>query len=155
MADSKPIEMLKSDHRKVEGLFNDFDLTEDLEEKQSIAKEACENLKIHAQVEEENFYPELEKFSEEGKSMIADSKREHQEIKDHISEIEKADPQSEEFEEHFRQMEETTKHHVQEEESKVFPFAEENMKDQMGAEMSAKMMATKGKAMAGQKLEEL
>jgi hemerythrin superfamily protein len=154
MPDQKPIEMLKSDHRRVEGLFNDFDQTdtEDYESKQSIAEDVCEDLKVHAQVEEEVFYPEVEGVSDEGKEMIKDSRREHQEIKDLITQLESMNPEDDEYEEKFKSLEDVTKHHVQEEESKVFPFAEENLADKMGMGMTAKMMAMKGKEMGEEKL---
>lgn len=154
MSDQKPIEMLKNDHRKVEGLFNDFNQTdsEKYEDKKSIAEDAFKKLKVHAKVEEEIFYPKVEKASDEGKEMIRDSLKEHQEIKDLVSQLESMDPEDDDYDEKFKSLEDVTKHHVQEEESKVFPFAEEKIGEQMGMGMSAKMMAIKGKEMGKEKL---
>jgi hemerythrin superfamily protein len=51
------IMLLKADHKKVKQLFSEFQDTEDEEEKFEIADEICTELKIHAQIEEEIFYP--------------------------------------------------------------------------------------------------
>jgi hemerythrin superfamily protein len=154
MADPTPIEMLKNDHRKVEKLFRDYSAAEvdNYEAKKSIAEDICLNLKTHARLEEELFYPEIEKFSAEGAMLIAASRRQHEEIKNLVSQIEKMAPQDLEYDATMAILEGATLNHVQEEENQVFPFAERNISQKMGAGMTAKMVANKGKDMLGETL---
>src|SRR5436190_3543349 len=51
------IEMLKQDHRKVEGLFRQFGQSSDDELKQRLVAQICEELILHMRLEEEIFYP--------------------------------------------------------------------------------------------------
>ena len=52
------IALLKADHRTVEDLFAKFEKASG-SSKQAIAEEICNDLKIHATIEEEIFYPAL------------------------------------------------------------------------------------------------
>ena len=52
------IALLKADHRTVEDLFAKFEKASG-SKKQAIAEEICNDLKIHAMIEEEVFYPAL------------------------------------------------------------------------------------------------
>ncbi len=54
---SDAIMLLKADHRKVNGLFEQFEHGRNAARKQAIAHEICTELKIHAMIEEEIFYP--------------------------------------------------------------------------------------------------
>ena len=51
------IALLKHDHREVEDLFKKFQNASGADRKWQIAQQICNELKIHAQIEEEIFYP--------------------------------------------------------------------------------------------------
>jgi hemerythrin superfamily protein len=55
------IEILKNDHRQVEKMFKEFDQLQrsdsDDESKREVVERACAALTVHAQIEEEIFYP--------------------------------------------------------------------------------------------------
>ena len=51
------IALLKADHRKVEELFEKFEGAKGTATKQKLAEQICTELKIHATIEEEIFYP--------------------------------------------------------------------------------------------------
>jgi hypothetical protein len=51
------IALLKADHRQVEELFEAFASSDSDEEKAGLAESICDALTIHAQIEEELFYP--------------------------------------------------------------------------------------------------
>jgi len=53
------IALLKADHRTVEDLFEQFENARGKDSKQEIAEQICTELKIHAMIEEEIFYPAL------------------------------------------------------------------------------------------------
>ena len=63
MAETKSqdaIALLKADHRAVEELFEKFEKASDYERKRKLAEEICLELSVHAQIEEEIFYPACE-----------------------------------------------------------------------------------------------
>lgn len=59
MAESKQdaIALLKSDHDEVEGLFKQYEKASGTGRKQELARRICRELTVHAQIEEEIFYP--------------------------------------------------------------------------------------------------
>ena len=58
-SETNAIAMLKQDHETVKGLFEKFEDAKDGAEKQKIISEAVHELKIHATIEEEIFYPAI------------------------------------------------------------------------------------------------
>ena len=55
------VQMIKQDHRKVASLFDKYKSTKGEEAKRRIAEQAIEQLEVHALVEEDIFYPAVEK----------------------------------------------------------------------------------------------
>ena len=55
-----PISMLKEDHRKVKDLFDQFEKAKDTRIQKQVANKAIQELKVHAAIEEEIFYPGIE-----------------------------------------------------------------------------------------------
>jgi hemerythrin superfamily protein len=58
--------LLREDHRNVQKLFKQFTRAKEDPEKQQIVATACQELKVHTQIEEEIFYPELRSVLNEG-----------------------------------------------------------------------------------------
>lgn len=140
--------MLKRDHRKVGELFNDFHGQKSDDDRKRIAEKIFKNFEVHAKVEEEIFYPEVRGVSQEGEGMIRHAIEEHQKVRDMINELRGSDvSRSMDWEKKIVEMHKVIDDHVSEEESKVFPFAESNIKDKLGIGMSAKFMAIKTKEM--------
>src|SRR5947209_19028814 len=54
------IGLLKQDHRTVEELFEKFEKASGTERKRKLAEEICLELSVHAEIEEELFYPACE-----------------------------------------------------------------------------------------------
>ena len=59
MATSAPdaIALLKADHRKVEGLFEDFEKATASAKKAALVRQICTELTVHTKIEEDIFYP--------------------------------------------------------------------------------------------------
>jgi len=116
------IELLKSDHEKVKGLFEQFEDAESQEEKESIIQQAIEELKVHAQIEEEIFYPALRGEVED--DLMNEADEEHHVARILIAEL---DMNEEEDEAHrnakFTVLAESVKHHIKEEEGELMPQA--------------------------------
>ena len=51
------VSLLMADHRKVEGLFEQFEKASGAEKKRRLPQEICTELTIHTLIEEEIFYP--------------------------------------------------------------------------------------------------
>lgn len=115
------LEMLEEDHRKVEELFEKYDgLENDDKGKGELAKQICRELTIHAQIEEEIFYPRAREATKDD-DLIDESIVEHGSVKHLIQEIEDMGPGDDLFDAKIRVLEEMVKHHIREEEEELFP----------------------------------
>jgi hemerythrin superfamily protein len=137
------IELLMSDHRKVEDLFEQYDQEKDSDDgtRREIAQKICAELTIHAQVEEELFYPWLrENLEDDEMEMVEEAQVEHQTAKDLIAQIEGATDIDEVFNAKVKVLSEYIKHHVQEEENEIFPEVRDEQEelDELGQEMAAR-----------------
>ena len=54
------IDLLKSDHRQVEKLFQQFRNTDDVPRREALVVRICRAIEMHAQLEQEIFYPAFE-----------------------------------------------------------------------------------------------
>ena len=130
-------QMIRQDHKKVEGLFKKFEQTKGAQAKRRLAENAMAELEVHAALEEEIFYPAVKKEVEDG-SMVQEAIEEHQTVKQLISQLKGMDEADEEFESQFSQLVENVQHHVEEEENEMLPKVEESELDlnSLGQQMS-------------------
>lgn len=122
-AQKDALQLLKSDHAEVKALFDQFEkLGEegDALEKESLVREACANLTVHATLEEEIFYPAAREVPDVD-ALLNEAAVEHGGAKDLITKLEAMDSDDEMFDAHFTVLSEYIKHHVKEEEGELFP----------------------------------
>ena len=121
MADFKKqdaVALLKEDHRTVEELFEKFEKASGDGRKEKIAKQICLELTVHAQIEEEIFYPACEGKIEE--DLIKEAYVEHDGAKILIAEIESGSESGDEFyDAKVKVLQEQIEHHVEEEEQRM------------------------------------
>ena len=124
MADTKQdaIALLKADHRTVEDLFAQFESASGDGRKRKIAEQICLELTVHAQIEEEIFYPACEGKVEE--DLLKEAYVEHDGAKVLISELLNSDPSNEFYDAKIKVLSEDIKHHVKEEEKREGLFAQ-------------------------------
>lgn len=116
------ISILKSDHKKVKGLFEQFENTDNLREKKKIAAEAIMDLKIHAEIEEKIFYPAVrEELDDE--DIMNEADEEHHVAKLLIGELDQMDGTEDHWEAKFTVLAENIRHHIKEEEGEMMPKA--------------------------------
>lgn len=129
-------QLIRQDHRRVEGLFKKYGQTKGAQGKRRIAQNAMTELEVHAALEEEIFYPAIEK--EIDRSMLQEARQEHQKVKQAIAELKKLQDDEEEFDSTFTEMMEDVRHHVEEEENEMLPQVEETELNlsQLGQQMS-------------------
>ncbi len=111
--------LLMDDHRAVKKLFKQFEATQATAEKRAIATETCQKLSVHAQIEEEIFYPALRDVSEKLDDMLDEAKVEHGVAKALIAKIEAGETDM--LDANYKVLTEYVGHHVEEEESELFP----------------------------------
>jgi len=115
------IAMLKRDHDNVKTLFDQFEKAERKAEKQKIAKQALEELRIHATLEEELFYPAVRQQLKNGVMNEADE--EHHVAKILVAELDAMSDDNDHFDAKFTVLAESVRHHIKEEESQMLPQA--------------------------------
>lgn len=118
------LQLLRDDHEKVKSLFQDFEEAEDSKTKQRICDETLTELKVHAQVEEEIFYPAVRSELDED-DLMDEAIEEHHVAKMLIGELEDMSADNDQFDAKFTVLGEVIDHHVQEEEGEMFPKVEE------------------------------
>jgi hemerythrin superfamily protein len=114
------LDLLEQDHREVEELFDEFDELNDDSKKHQVAQTICKMLTVHAQIEEEIFYPEVRGATKDN-DLIDEALVEHDSAKYLIEEIEDMEPGDDLFEARVRVLEDQIKRHVREEEEELFP----------------------------------
>ena len=111
------IQLLSADHREVEALFEQFEKARTKDRKQKIAQQICTELKIHAMIEEEIFYPALRgKISDDD---LDEAYVEHDGAKVLINQIEAGSPDEEFYDAKVKVLQEEIEHHVKEEEKQA------------------------------------
>jgi len=108
------IQLLKADHRTVEELFESFEKAGGDGRKEKIAKRICTELKVHAMIEEEIFYPALRGKIED--DLLDEAYVEHDGAKVLINDIEAGGPSGDFYDAKVKVLQEEIEHHVKEEE---------------------------------------
>ena len=136
---SDAIALLRADHRLVSELFEQFEKARSPTKKKALVQQICTELTVHAQVEEEVFYPAV-KAALKDDELIPEARVEHETLKWLIAQVESVEPDGEEYDAKIQVMAEYVKHHVKEEQNEIFPKAKAaglDMTD-LGAQIAAR-----------------
>jgi len=112
--------LLKADHQLVQQLFDKFEKTRAEDRKSALAEQICNELAVHAQIEEEIFYPAAREAIRDT-DLISEATVEHQSAKDLIEQIQSVGSGDDLFEAKVTVLGEYVRHHVREEEREMFP----------------------------------
>lgn len=132
------IELLKSQHREVEALFEEFEKLSERagKSRMQIFEKIAHKLTCHARIEEKIFYPE-------GKSIDKDTTmeafEEHDVVKSLIKKIAQIQPNDESFKAKMTVLKEIVQHHVEEEEGEFFPKMQKELGDERLKELGSEM----------------
>ena len=114
------IALLKADHKEVSDMFEAYEHTRSISNKKTLVDKICTALSVHAQVEEEIFYPTVQPAIHD-KELVPEARVEHASLKDLIAQIEGVEPDGEMFDAKVKVLSEYVKHHVKEEQNEMFP----------------------------------
>jgi hemerythrin superfamily protein len=127
-AERDACDLLDADHKAVKKMFKDYEeLTSSrsrnvTQKKKDLAQQICQELTVHAQIEEEIFYPALREAFKET-DLIDEAAVEHQTAKDLIKQIQAAGEPDDMFDAKVKVLGEYIDHHVKEERGEMFPKA--------------------------------
>lgn len=122
------IALLISDHRDVSELFKQFEELGDRAnaKKKKIVDAVCTALTVHAQIEEEIFYPAVRASVKDANDLVDEAAVEHASAKELIMQLQEMDPEDDLYDAKVKVLSEQIEHHVQEEEKEMFPQAKKS-----------------------------
>jgi len=118
------IALLMADHDEVEALFKQFQQAKkNGGDKADIVEQICKALTVHAEIEEEIFYPAARGAlaDKDEDDLIDEAEVEHASIKSLVEQLQDTDPNDELFDAKVKVLCEYVNHHVKEEEGEIFP----------------------------------
>lgn len=142
--------LLREDHAEVSEMFEKFEKRKDKmtsKQKQELVEEICTALTVHAQIEEEIFYPAVRPEIDD-EDLMDEAVVEHQSLKELIAKIEAEGPEGEYYDAHVTVLGEYVKHHVKEEQGEMFKKVRATDIDlkQLGARLRQRKMDLMGEA---------
>jgi hypothetical protein len=138
--------LLRADHQLVQELFDKFEKTRAEDRKSALAEQICNELTVHAQIEEEIFYPAVREAIRD-EDLIDEATVEHQSAKDLIAQIQPGGSGDELLEAKVTVLGEYVRHHVREEQNELFPQVRKTRLDLKA--LGQQLMQRKEELMAG------
>ena len=129
--------MIRLDHTHVLATFHQYKVADDNPRvKKGLVNTICLALEVHAQLEEEIFYPALREVSDN--EAIRKAVPEHNEMKRLIGVLRGLEPDAASYDQTFMELMRDVMHHVADEETILLPEAERVLKDELG-DLGARM----------------
>lgn len=139
------ITMLKSDHATVKRLMRELNDTTERATKQreALVAQIERELKMHAQLEEEIFYPAFKAASRgtDAEEMFYEAAEEHHIVDMVLPALKAANPKSHEFKAKAKVLLDLLEHHIKEEETQMFPEARDLFGEEQLRELGDMMQA--------------
>lgn len=152
-AQEQVIALLKEDHKRVKKAFREFEKADEQGDTATcvaLVKQVCDELDVHAKLEEELFYPKAREALEE-EDLIDEAEVEHKSLKRLIADLKAGSPDDPHWKASFIVLSEYVKHHVREEETEMFPQLSKARLD--WAEMLEAMQTRKAQLMKRKGME--
>ncbi len=129
-------DLIRTDHTKVLSAFHRYKMASGNARKQALVNTVCLALEVHAQMEEEIFYPAIRA---QHPALVEKSVPEHDEMRALIATLRAMQPGGEEYDRTFMELMRKVMHHVADEETTLLPYAERLLASELG-ELGARMM---------------
>jgi hypothetical protein len=137
-------DMIRADHTRVLAAFHRYKADSSATRKKAIADLICTSLQVHAQIEEEIFYPAMRAA---GSTLLDELEPEHQEMRSLIATLSGMRPGEAQYDLTFMELMREVMHHVADEETMLLTNAESVLGDRLG-ELGAQMMKRRLQLMA-------
>ena len=133
-------QLLKEDHQKVSGIFQQLEPTTERAEKTrtELFARLKEELDVHARIEEAVFYPAI-KQAAETREIVLEGFEEHHVIKMLLKELEGMPVDTEQWAAKCKVLQENVEHHVEEEEGEMFQKARDVLTEEQINDLGARM----------------
>jgi hemerythrin superfamily protein len=129
--------MIRLDHTHVLTTFHQYEIDTNAGTKQALVNTVCLALEIHAQLEEEIFYPAMRTVGVDS-AVLDKSVPEHDEMRRLIERLRSMAPADAGYDQTFMELMRDVMHHVADEETTLLPDAERLLADRLG-ELGAQM----------------
>ena len=130
--------LLRADHKLVDALFEEYENATTMAKKRTLVQQICQELMIHAQIEEEIFYPVVKKALKDH-DLVPEAKVEHETLKHLITQLmdENIADDKEMYNAKVKVLAEYVQHHVKEEQNELFPKVKKTNLDlhELGAQL--------------------
>jgi hemerythrin superfamily protein len=133
------IDLLESQHREVEELFEQIEDAEDSETCEQIFIQLADKLATHAKIEETHFYPAVKANRTE--DILLEALEEHLSMKRVLADLLAMDIEDETFDAKVKVLQELVEHHVEEEENELFPKVKKLFSEDELVAIAQEMMA--------------
>lgn len=123
--------MIRMDHTHVLATFHEYEMDTSPQKKKTLADSVCLALEIHAQLEEEIFYPAMRELAADT-AVVQKSIPEHNEMRRLIADLRHMEPTDPSYDKIFLELMRDVMHHVADEETSLLPDAERLLADRLG-----------------------
>ena len=122
--------MIRADHTHVLATFHQYEIGTSPGTKRALVNTICAGLEIHAQLEEEIFYPAMRELSGDS-GVIAKSVPEHDEMRRLVARLRGMEPDDAGYDRAVMELMRDVLHHVADEETILLPDAERALGDRL------------------------
>jgi general stress protein YciG len=156
---SRATDLLRADHRQVGGLFRQQEMSHEQDDTRvSLVYQICAELEVHAQLEEELFYPVV-KANVDGATgaKIDEGITEHRRMKDLIAQLRHMAVDDAAFAPTVQRLRDWVEHHVEVDERVIMPAAEEQWGEELprlGAQIQQRKRDLRGESATNPSLPE-
>jgi hypothetical protein len=133
------ITLLKADHEAMRHLFADYETARSVADKTALVAEICTALSVHAQIEEEIFYPAVTAALKD-EPLAPEARAAQVDVKGLIAQLKRAEPGGEICDARVKLLSDYVKRHVKEEQAGMFHKARASSLDmvKLGVRMAAR-----------------
>jgi len=143
--------LLKKDHTNVKKLLRKLESSDDASERENLLAEVAQEIEVHAQIEEEIFYPAFHRAAEESEDekLFYEAAEEHGLVHIELPKLKQADPGSDVFAARAKVLKDLIEHHAEEEEQELFPRVRKLLNRSERIDLGNRLQARKSALMNG------
>ena len=134
--------MIRADHTHVLATFHQYEIDTSPGTKRALVNTICLALEIHAQLEEEIFYPAMREIARDA-GVVGKSVPEHDEMRRLVARLRSMEPTDADYDATVMELMRDVMHHVADEETILLPDAERSLADrleELGAAMTKRRL---------------